>query len=88
MPKRIKPRFVWAVGVYREAYPDMPNDLQDVDDLVLWDREYQIKVATIHYPFAQAMCLEHVDHGMPFTHLEDWFNSLGKRALESEGIPS
>lgn len=84
------PRFVWALGDYREAYPEMPDDLQDsAGTLILWDRQERKTVATLAAGYSQLICLELTRNpeSMPFTTLEKWLNGLGSVALESEGIP-
>jgi len=55
--------------------------------LVLWDRQEQREVLTVFEAYANAMCLEHVIHGVPFTALERWFNELSSETLASEGLP-
>jgi hypothetical protein len=76
-------RFVWAIGAYVEASPDMPTDLSTV----LWDRQEGKPVLTLSDEYAQLICLEHGTRA-PFTALEAWMNSAGGDALESEGIPA
>lgn len=85
----MNPRFVWAVGDYRAEFPDMPDDLDVANDLVLWDRQEKKRVATVHGHYSQLLCLErtYVVDGAPFTTLESWLNALDDDALESEGIP-
>ncbi len=81
------PRFVWLVGAIHEQFPDVPEADTQSNDLVLYDRQEEQAVATIHNPYAQAMCLEVVPDGAPFTALEEWFNNTSNEAFDSEGIP-
>lgn len=82
------PRFVWAIGAIHELFPDVPENLSAGNDLVLWDRQEKCAVATVHNPYAQAMCLETTAPGdAPLSALEAWFNGCDNAALESEGMP-
>jgi hypothetical protein len=85
-----QPRFVWAVGAYTEAFPDMPQTLGEDGSLVLWDRQERKPVATVAPEYAALLCLERTDkpNGAPLTALESWLNGLTASALASEGIAS
>lgn len=90
-PKK-NPRFVWLIGAIHEVYQDLPspenkNPLYWDNNLHLYDRQEEMVVVTVHNPYAQAMCLELVPGGAPFTSLEEWFNTTSNKALASEGIP-
>lgn len=80
------PRFVLNIGSIREEHSDLPEQGQDI---VLWDRQERKPVVTIHADYANAICLEttRTPTGSPFSNLEEWFNSLSNRDLESEGLP-
>ena len=79
------PRFVLALGAYTEAFADMPADLP----VCIYDRQLGLIAVTFHESHAQAICLETVPDGAPFTALCDWFNSSSVgAALSSEGIPA
>lgn len=80
------PRFVWLIGDIREQYPDAPEPETD-GAIQLWDRQEKQVVATVYPKYAQAICLEHVQHGTPFTDLARWFNGLTNEDLSSEGLP-
>lgn len=80
------PRFLWLLGSIREVYPDVPEPEAD-GALSLWDRQEKREVARVFAAYAQALCLEHNEHGTPFTTMEKWFNELDNTALESEGLP-
>lgn len=82
------PRFVWNIGAIAEEYPDMPEQ-DDENNAVLIDRADGTPVLTLHNPWAQAICLETTDtpHGAPFEALAHWFNHLSPEALESENLP-
>ena len=78
------PRFVWNIGSIKETFPDMPEQ----GECVLWDRQEQEPVLTIHSDYTNAFCLE-LDTNpreFPFTNLENWFNRLSDAELESEGM--
>jgi hypothetical protein len=78
------PRFVWNIGAIKESYPDMPD--QGVG-CILWDRQEQKPVVTLHADYANAFCLEITRPGMfPLTRVEEWFNQLSNSCLESEDI--
>ena len=56
---------------------------------MLWDRQENKPVVTIDQSYQRAFCLETTRPGdSPFTSIEEWFNTAGKKALESEGIPA
>lgn len=82
----MKPRFVWIIGAIREEYPDVPENLTYKADLVLWDRQEKKVVVTVASGYSNLICLEHMDHGKPFTSLETWINELDNDALASEDI--
>ena len=82
-------RFVWLIGSIREGYPDIPESAEPNDGtLVLWDRLHGQPVVTVAAAYANAICLEHTEHGTPFTTLADWLNDLSKDELDSENLPS
>ena len=85
-PTELKPRFVWLIGSIREEYPDLPDFADGA--VRLWDRKHKQAVMHVTHAYAQAICLEHRDHGMPFTELENWFNGLDTASLKSEGLPT
>lgn len=81
-------RFVWVIGSIREVYPDIPEQVGENGDLVLWDRETGKAVTTVASEYANAMCLETVHPKCyPFTALAEWFNELSDETLASEGLP-
>jgi hypothetical protein len=76
-------RFVWAIGAYAEAYPDMPENL----GVVLWDREQGRAVVTVAPEYAQLICLQRTSaEAAPFDNLETWMNGLSPEDMASEGI--
>jgi len=82
------PRFMLIISdASREEYPDVPGCDKD-GAVFLWDRQEQARVWTLSGKYAQAVCLEHKEFGMPFTQLEEWFNSLDNVSLQSEGLPA
>lgn len=83
----MKPRFVWIIGDIREQYPDIPEEQTYTDHIVLWDRQEGKPVVTVAREYTNLICLEHVDHGTPFTDLEKWVNELDNVSLTSENIP-
>lgn len=89
-PKRPKsnPRFVWLIGAIAEQYSDLPQPDTWPPGTTLWDRQERKPVGVIYPDYHQAMCLELTKSAatMPFTNLEDWFNRIGNRALQSENI--
>lgn len=86
----LNPRFVLVVGAIREVYDDIPDSIGDDGAVVLWDRQEQKPVVTIHSEYANAICLEHNTsiEAQPFSNIEDWFNGVSNRALTSENIPA
>lgn len=78
------PRFVLVIGAIREQFPDIPES----GELCLWDRQENKPVITINPEYGNAICLETLPHGQPFTAMEEWFNGLSNQSLESEGIPA
>lgn len=80
------PRFVWNIGAIAEEYPDMPEQ-DDENNTVLIDRASGTPVLTLHNPWTQAICLETLPNGAPFEALAHWFNHLSPEALESENLP-
>lgn len=82
----MKPRFVWIIGAIREVYPDIPEALTCAPGIVLWDRQERRTVMKVARDYANLICLEHKDHGTPFTDLETWVNGLDNVSLESENI--
>lgn len=79
------PRFVWLVGAVSEMFEDVPDQKAN-GELVLWDRQEQKAVLTVAPEYAQAMVLEHVEHGCPFSDMVRWFNQLDGQAMKSEGL--
>lgn len=43
-------------------------------------------VVTLARGYANLICLEHRDHGTPFTSLETWLNELDNVSIASENI--
>ncbi len=80
------PRFVLVVGPIWEEYPDVPESAAEMGGIVLWDRKHKRPVLTLHSEYANAICLEQVPDGAPFTALEEWFNNTSEKSLASEGI--
>lgn len=83
------PRFVMVVGAIRERFPDIPEYVGENGQLVIWDRQEGIAAVTVSQKYSQALCLEvttYGAHGIPFTNLERWLNSLNNVELESEGL--
>lgn len=77
------PRFVLVIGAIREQFPNIP---ENIADLCLWDRQESKAVMTISPEYGNAICLETVSGGQPFTAMEAWFNDLSNEDLESEGM--
>lgn len=80
-----KRRFMFILPCNCEQCTDLP-DLTADGRLILWDRQEKAKVFEVANAYANAICLEHRDHGMPFTELEKWFNGLSDESLVSEGM--
>jgi hypothetical protein len=92
MPKKYtseNPRFVWCIGAFAEAYPDIPYHVGNTPGCHLYDRQEKRIVATIAPEYQNSLCLETNTSTFmqPFTTLEAWFNNASNKALESEGIP-
>lgn len=83
----MKPRFVWIIGAIREVYPDIPEAITCSSGVTLWDRQEKRPVLKVAREYANLICLEHLEHGTPFTSLETWLNELDNVSLESENIP-
>ena len=82
----MKPRFVWIIGAIREVYPDIPESLTTAPGITLWDRQEKKPVLKLARDYANLICLEHKQHGTPFTDLENWINELDNESLASENI--
>lgn len=80
------PRFVWIIGSIREQFPDLPE--LEAGPCVLWDRQQRKPVMTLHPEYAQSFCLELTTSpaAMPYTNLENWWNTVSNSALKSEGM--
>jgi hypothetical protein len=92
MPKKYtseNPRFVWCVGAFGEAYPDIPYHVSNTPGCHLYDRQEKKIAVTVKPDYQNAFCLETTKDAasQPFTTLENWLNSGSNTALESEGIP-
>lgn len=80
------PRFVWIIGSIREQFPDLPE--LDGGPCTLWDRQERKPVMVLQPEYAQSFCLELTTsaEAMPYTNLENWWNTVSNSALKSEGM--
>lgn len=77
----MKDRFRFYLGDETISTPGLP------DETLIFDSLTGKPVVLMPGPYANMICLEHKEHGMPLTDLVDWMNQVSDESLASEGIP-